>query len=107
MYNIVNGALRVTGENLIERITAREMIDGKPIRILRIFGSLLEPLRQLGLPIEKYFGVNGLKLSNHSFGWISTMSSGEIGPFEVYRRTENGHLVGEFHSYRDSRFDFD
>jgi len=103
VYNAINLALRMTGENLVDYTSARLLIEGKPIRILSYISMLLQPLRSVGVPIPEYFGQSGLQLTNHSFGWTSTLSSGELGPYEEYTKTENGHLVGDVLSFQDSR----
>ena len=96
-------ALRMTGENLIDLTTARAMMEGKPIRILEFASLFLKPLRAIGVPLPKYFGAGGLQVVNHSFGFTSTLGSGEVGPFEVWTKTENGHLVGDIITFQERK----
>lgn len=101
VYNAITMALRITGESLIDKSTPKEMLEGKPIRILEYLDIFLKPLRALGIPIPRYFGAGGLQLTNHSFGFVSTLSSGEVGPFEAYTKTVGmEHLVGDIKKFQ-------
>ncbi len=103
VYNGITLALRLSGESLVDRTSARQLIEGKRIEILEYVDLFLQPIRAIGVPIPKYFGAGGLQLLNHSFGFTTTLASGEVGPMEVYRRTENGHLVGDIFSFQERR----
>ena len=96
--------LRFSGEQWIENITARQFLVARKVPLLEFVHRILLPLRSVGLPIPDEFGAQGFRLANHSFGLTTTISSGELGPFEVYTRSENGHLLGDIISFQDSKY---
>lgn len=105
VYNSIALTLRWSGETWLERITARTFLDARPVPLLAILHRVLLPLRTVGIPVPDEFGADGFKLLNHSFGLTTTLSSGELGPFEVFTRTEGGHLLGDIISFKESRFE--
>nr|WCP86868.1 sensory neuron membrane protein 4 [Tyrophagus putrescentiae] len=102
VYNSIALTLRWSGETWLERITARTFLDARPVPLLAILHRVLLPLRTVGIPVPDEFGADGFKLLNHSFGLTTTLSSGELGPFEVFTRTEGGHLLGDIISFKES-----
>ena len=102
VFNSMAMALRLSGEQWIEEITARQLLVARKVPILAFLHRLLVPLRTIGIPIPNEFGADGFKLENHSFGLTTTLSSGELGPYEVYSRTEDGHLLGDILSFKET-----
>ena len=103
IYNSIAMTLRASGEQWIEEITARQLLVARKMPILEFLHRILLPLRSVGIPVPDEFGADGFKLENHSFGLTTTVSSGELGPFEVYAKTEFEHLAGDIVAFKDMR----
>lgn len=98
VYNAINMVLRATGEDLVEVITARQLMEGRKMRIIEYADMMLAPVRWLGISAPD-FQTGFFGISNHSFGITSSIPFFELGPYEAYRRTEKGHTVGHIHEY--------
>lgn len=100
---IVTAALRVSGETLIETRTVKELLEGRKIRILELIESILQPLRDRGLPIPA-LGLGGFTIQNSEFGFCGMISGIRLGPFEAYRRTNAyDQITAHYHSFKDKR----
>lgn len=92
--NIVSTALRGSGEKLIEKRSAYELLHGRQIKLIKTLESFLGPLRTAGFPIPEFkMGNYGLK--NFSFGFVIQRDSIDTGPYEHFTRSEKGHIVNE------------
>ena len=94
VYNILNVALRTTGEKPIEKMPITELLNGRKINIIVLLDKVLDPLRKMGIPIPDY-GYGGYKLANQSYGIASLINEAKFGPIEAYRRSEDGKQVGD------------
>ena len=94
VHNVLMMAMRTTGERVIELRTAREILAGRPINILVYLEMFLKPLRAAGIPIPDYT-MGNYKLHDLGFGYTMLFGGNDFGPFEHFRRTENGHQMNE------------
>lgn len=100
VYNVMVAALRASGEEYIEERPAHEIFVGRKIDILNGLESmLLQPLRDRGIPIPE-LGLGKFKIRNATFGFAALIQNVEFGPYEVWRRTENGHIASQFVTYK-------
>lgn len=100
VYNGMTAALRLSGEQLIETITAKQLMEKRKLPILQYLDVFLAPLRAVGVPVPDFYkGFMGI--SNHAFGIATTGGAFEVGPYEAYRRTEKGHTAGHIFKYGD------
>lgn len=100
VYNAINMLLRATGEDLVEVITARQLMEGRKMRIIEYADLMLAPVRWLGIGVPKFTDGSFFGISNHSFGITSSIPFLELGPYEAYLRTEKGHTVGHIHQFQ-------
>lgn len=100
VYNVLVTALRVSGEEIIEERAASEIFIGRKIAILDMLESmLLQPIRNRGIPIPE-LGLGNFKIRNATFGFAALIKDVDFGPYEVWRRTEKGHIATQFVSYK-------
>ena len=102
VMNLVMRLMGATDEKLIETRTARELLEGRKLKLVEIFDNVAEPLRDWGLPIPG-IGVGFYMLNNASFGFVALRTITEFGPYEVYTDTKNGHSVGQFYSFDNEK----
>lgn len=102
VYNGINLALQSTGEDLVEVITARQLMEGRHMGIIAYADMILAPFRWIGVPVPN-FQEGSMGIFNHSFGIATSIPFFELGPYEAYLRTENGHTVGHMHKFEERR----
>ncbi|XP_046908636.2 scavenger receptor class B member 1 [Dermatophagoides farinae] len=93
--NIMASILAATGEQIIERRTIYELLEGRQINLLILTEKLSKPLRSIGLAIPDLGELSegsGNKIRNQTFGFIWQRADIDVGPYEYWRRTENGHI---------------
>ncbi|KAH9392176.1 cd36 [Tyrophagus putrescentiae] len=100
VYNAINMVMRATGEDLVEVITARQLMEGRKMRIIEYADMIMAPVRWLGISAPDFTNGTFFGISNHSVGITSSIPFLELGPYEAYRRTEKGHTVGHIHQYQ-------
>lgn len=94
VFNIAIGLLRASGEQIVEKRTASDLLDGRKIDLVTMLETVLQPIRNMGLPLPK-LGVGFYTMNQEAFGFVHMRRESEFGPFEVYTSTENGHYVLE------------
>ena len=92
VFNIAVALLRASGENIVERRSAKDLLDGRKINLVTILEKVLSPIREMGLPIPK-FGVGFYTLNQEAFGFVHIRKESEFGPYEVYTSTKDNHYV--------------
>ena len=102
VYNSVAMSLRATGEELIEEITARQMMEGRKLKIVEYIDLFLRPFRSIGIPVPD-FKEGFMGIVDHSFGIASSAGFFELGPYEAYTKAENGHPAAHLFKYGGQR----
>ncbi|KAH9406321.1 Alpha mannosidase, middle domain [Tyrophagus putrescentiae] len=100
VYNAMTHALTLSGEQLIETITARQLMEKRKLPILQYLDLFLAPIRAVGVPVPD-FHKGFMGISNHAFGIATSGGAFEIGPYEAWRRSEDGHVAGHIFKYGD------
>ena len=103
VYNAISIALRATGEDMVTSITPRQLMEGWELNILRYMNAMFTPFRAIGIPVpdmkEGYLGIQ-----DHSFSVTRSVSYFELGPFEQYIKTEDGHTAGEVFQFDGQKY---
>ena len=81
--NVVTMIFQMFNEQLIERRTVEEVLNGREVGILKMVDVLGSPLRSLGISVPE-IGVGMYKLTESSFGFIRMRHNQTFGPMEVY-----------------------
>ena len=102
VFNIAVALLRASGETIVEKRTAFELLDGRKINLVSILETVLSPIRQMGLPIPR-FGVGFYTLNEDSFGFVHIRKESEFGPYEVFTSTTDGHYVLETKNFEGKK----
>lgn len=93
--NVIVAALRVFGESVIDELTAGDLLEGHPMRMLDFVDYIVKPLKAAGLPLPEYkMGNYGLD-ETLNIGLVPLARGSEFGPMEIYSRNENGHIMGD------------
>lgn len=105
VHNVLSMVLSSTGERLIEMRTAKELLDGRQIKLITYVSAFLNPLRSIGFPVPE-IKIGNHEINNFKFGFVAQRADVEIGPVEHFRRTENGHLFNEVYRFKGERQEF-
>ena len=100
VYNAITLALSNTGQELVTVVTARQLMEGWELDLIRYIDNILIPFRTLGLPMPS-FKEGFLGIVENSFGITTYVSWFELGPFEAYVKHEDGHYMGQVIRYDD------
>lgn len=99
VFNGIVQTLRVSGEPMIEELSANDLFYRREIHLLKYVDTwLFTPLRSVGIAVPADLGFAGFHLNGPSFGVASLLATGELGPFEVYTTTTEEHLIGDAYS---------
>ncbi|XP_027195149.2 scavenger receptor class B member 1-like [Dermatophagoides pteronyssinus] len=94
VHNVIVLALQTFNERIVEERTAKEILLGRQIDILRFFEIIGQPLRTIGIQYdlrELMTNYGNYKLNNNSISIIGILTGNEFGPFETARFI-NGNL---------------
>lgn len=99
VYNSINSLLISTGESLVDTFTAGQLMEGRHMKLIEYVDIMLQPIRWTGLVDVANFQQGSLGIFNFSFGIITSVPYFELGPYESYVQSEDGHTVGHIHQF--------
>ena len=100
MFNILTKALQTSGEKLIEKRTARELLVGRQVKMIFYLDKVMSPLKSLGISVPE-FGAGPYKMHNSSFGFLSQRINTDFGPFEIYTKSSGEDDSGPKHRFTE------